>query len=78
MKIAISVPDPLFRQAERTARRLRISRSDLYQRAIRAWLEAERGEDITEAYNRVCGETDTSLPPAIARLQANAIGPSKW
>jgi hypothetical protein len=35
MKSAISIPDRLFDQAEKTARRLKVSRSELSRRALR-------------------------------------------
>ena len=34
MKIAVSIPDPVFKAAERLAKRLGVSRSELYARAI--------------------------------------------
>ncbi len=34
MKTAVSLPDDLFRMAEAAARRLQVSRSELYARAI--------------------------------------------
>ena len=35
MKTAISIPDPVFRSAERLAARLGLSRSELYCRALK-------------------------------------------
>jgi hypothetical protein len=55
MKIAISVPDPLFRQAENAARRLRIPRSQLYARALEAFLSQQSRPDVTERLNAVYG-----------------------
>jgi hypothetical protein len=55
MKVAISVPDPLFRQAESAARRLRIPRSQLYARALEAFLRAQRRPDVTERLDAVYG-----------------------
>jgi metal-responsive CopG/Arc/MetJ family transcriptional regulator len=39
LKTAISIPDNLFEAADKVARRLGISRSELYQRAIARFLE---------------------------------------
>jgi hypothetical protein len=55
MKVAISVPDPLFRQAESVARRLRIPRSQLYARALEAFLRQQRRPDVTERLDVVYG-----------------------
>ena len=55
MKVAISVPDPLFRQAESVAHRLRIPRSQLYARALEAFLDQQARPDVTERLNAVYG-----------------------
>jgi hypothetical protein len=55
MKVAISVPDPLFRQAESVARRLRIPRSQLYARALEVFLSQQPRPDVTERLNAVYG-----------------------
>ncbi len=56
MKVAISVPDPLFRQAESVAHRLGIPRSQLYARALEAFLVQQARPDITERLNMVYGK----------------------
>lgn len=55
MKTAVSLPDPLFRRAERVARQRKLSRSALYQRAIEAYLSANEG-DVTEQINAALAE----------------------
>lgn len=45
MKVAISLPDELGRQATKAARRRKVSRSALIQAALRAYLGGE--EDLT-------------------------------
>ena len=39
MKTAISIPDPLFKEAERLTKRLRIPRSQLYARALEDYIQ---------------------------------------
>lgn len=53
MKTAVSVPDGLFQKAEAAARRLRVSRSELYAKAIAEFLKQEDGTAITERLNEV-------------------------
>lgn len=80
MKTAISIPDPLFESAERLARRLGISRSVLFQRAVQAYLEIHKGEGVTEALNEVYGPDDRSsrLDPALAHMQFTSIQEEEW
>ena len=51
MKTAISIPDDVFRRAERVAKRRKVSRSELYTAAIVRMLEAEPKDDLTRAYD---------------------------
>jgi len=53
MKTAVSVPDDLFRLAEVAARRLRVSRSQLYATAISEFLNRQQGDAVTERLNEV-------------------------
>ena len=51
MKTAISIPDPVFKLAERTAKRLKVSRSELFTRAMREYLGRERDARVTASYD---------------------------
>ena len=53
MKTAISVPTPLFRKAERLARRLKKSRSQVYREAVSDYVERHDPEAITAALDEV-------------------------
>ena len=55
MKVSISVPDPIFRAADRAARRLRVPRSRFYSRAVEAYLNQQTRPDITERLKAVYG-----------------------
>ena len=56
MKTAVSIPDPLFAEAEKAARELNISRSKLVQTALEEFLQRRRDAAITEAINRSLAE----------------------
>jgi hypothetical protein len=60
MKLAVSMPDDVFRSVERAAKRLRISRSELLSRAAVAFLEEQRGREVTESYDRAFGPEASS------------------
>lgn len=51
MKTAISIPDDVFRSAERAAKRLGVSRSELFTRAVREYLGASRDASVTASYD---------------------------
>lgn len=52
MKTAISLPDETFRRVDRAAKRLGISRSELFARAAENWLDGLEEDGVTEAINR--------------------------
>jgi metal-responsive CopG/Arc/MetJ family transcriptional regulator len=58
MKAAVSIPDDVFREADRLARELKTSRSQLYSRALKEFLARHAPDQVTEAMNRVCDATD--------------------
>jgi metal-responsive CopG/Arc/MetJ family transcriptional regulator len=73
MKIAISVPDPTFEAAERISKRLGMSRSQLYSRAVDAFIKEHRGVGVREALAAVYGSEPSEVDPLIDQLQAEAL-----
>jgi hypothetical protein len=74
MKTAVSLPDPLFAEAERVADRLGLSRSELYARAIARFVREHSGEAITNAINLALKRAPLALDPVLARIQAQSLG----
>jgi mRNA-degrading endonuclease toxin of MazEF toxin-antitoxin module len=70
MKTAISIPDDVFRSAEKRAKRLKKSRSRLYSEAVAEYVARRSPADVTEAYDRraeapgnvLCRSRATGLP----------------
>jgi metal-responsive CopG/Arc/MetJ family transcriptional regulator len=56
MKTAISIPDDVFEEAERMARRLKKSRSELYSRAVAEYVARHSAEQVTEKMDRIWDE----------------------
>ena len=61
MKTAVSLPERVFKEAERFARRQKKSRSQLYAEALAEYLAGHAPNDITEAMNAVSDHLDTSI-----------------
>lgn len=78
MKTAISIPDPLFNAAEEAARRLDISRSELFARALEEYLAARREEDITQRLNEVYAEEPAKIDPILDKMQFASLPPETW
>ena len=56
MKTAISLPDSLFEQAELVASRLKVTRSELYARALQKFLATQDPDPVTEKLNEFADE----------------------
>jgi metal-responsive CopG/Arc/MetJ family transcriptional regulator len=78
MKTAISIPDDLFRTADKTARKLGLSRSALIQRALIDFLESQNQKSIVEKLNKVYSKIDSSIPMEIQEYQRSTIQKEDW
>lgn len=78
MKVAISLPDPLFRAAEALAANLRKSRSQLYAEALAGYVGAHAGPNITQRLNEVYTTEPSRLDPAWINAQAGILSRETW
>ena len=78
MKTAISIPDDVFQSAERFAKKLKMSRSTLYTKAIAEYVQKHRQHGITEALNEVYDKAPSGMDPLLAKLQQISIFKEDW
>jgi metal-responsive CopG/Arc/MetJ family transcriptional regulator len=78
MKVAISIPDRVFRAAERVSKRMRISRSQLYAKAVEAYIQSLSGEEITEQLNRVYEKTSSRPEPGLEAATLEVLRRERW
>ena len=73
MKTAISIPDEVFASADALARRLAISRSELYSNAVAEYVAKHRDEDVTARLNTVYAELPGKVDSGLRRIQARSV-----
>jgi metal-responsive CopG/Arc/MetJ family transcriptional regulator len=80
MKTAISIPDPIFAAAEKLARRLGISRSQLYSEAVDALIEKHRYSGVTEQLNAVykANPEASRMEQEVEELQSRSVTEEDW
>jgi metal-responsive CopG/Arc/MetJ family transcriptional regulator len=78
MKTAVSLPDPLFRAAERLAKRLGMTRSHLYSCAIERYVSEAKQHDVTAQLNKVYEHESSDLDPVLEKLQELSIPREEW
>jgi len=78
MKVAVSIPDDVFDDAEQMARQLKTSRSNLYARALAEFVERRAPDRITQAINEVVDEVG-AIPDSFTKAAARrALERSEW
>ena len=78
MKTAISIPDKVFRSADSLAKRLGVSRSQLYATAMAEFLSRHQGRQVTARLDQIYLEEDSSLSPELIKAQSNSLPPEEW
>ncbi len=78
MKTAVSLPDEVFRGAERLARRLKKSRSELYREALRDYVARHDPDAITKAMNRVVDAVGATPDAFVSAAARHALERTEW
>ncbi len=78
MKAAISLSDPLFKEAEAAAKDLGLSRSKLIQTALEEFLKRRRDEEVTAALNRSLAKHPDEIDPFLQQLALEAMKRAEW
>ncbi|MDH5672227.1 MAG: hypothetical protein OEZ06_08765 [Myxococcales bacterium] len=78
MKTAISLPDEIFGQAEEMAKTLKVSRSELYCRALQEYLARHAPDRVTEALDKLSNEVATRPEPFLRRAGRRVLERDEW
>lgn len=72
MKTAISIPNDVYESAEKLAQRLGKSRSELYTKAVKSYIEKHLDTGVTEKLNEVYDTEASNVNPGLVNLQTQA------
>jgi len=78
MKTAVSIPDQVFAQAERLARRTGKSRSYVFSSALREYIARHSPDDVTEAMNRVCDAVGDQHDSFVSQAARRTLERTEW
>lgn len=78
MKTAISIADEVFRGAETLARRLGVTRSQLYSQALREYLSRHAPDSVTDALDQLCTELDEGLDGFVGTAARRVLERTEW
>lgn len=78
VKITVTLRHDLVGWAERTARKMRISRNRLFSTAITEFLERRRTRKITERLNQVYAKESSRIASILHSVQIRSLGKDRW
>jgi len=78
MKTAISIPDSIFKAAEKLAHRLGISRSELYANAVAEYVQEHRNDKVTKKLDEIYNKESSSLNSTLMAIQSDSIFKDEW
>jgi metal-responsive CopG/Arc/MetJ family transcriptional regulator len=78
MKTAISLPNPVFEEAELLAKQLGVSRSELYTKALKAYLRKYNHDQTLNKLNQVYSEESSKADPVLTKIQLISLPSEDW
>jgi metal-responsive CopG/Arc/MetJ family transcriptional regulator len=79
MKTAVSVPDDLFAQVDRLARRSHRSRSEVYSAALREYVARHSPDEVTAALDAVIADVEPDGPdPFVIAAARRLLADTEW
>ena len=78
MKTAVSIPDDVFADAERLARRTKKSRSQLFSDALREYVSRHAAEEQTEAWDRAVSAVGPLRDPFVTEAGRRILQRAEW
>lgn len=82
MKTATSIPDRIFRAAERATKRQKVSRSRFYAQAVEAYLKTHhntrQAKGVKEALDAIYGTENSELDSGMEAAACRLLAEEKW
>jgi len=78
MKTAVSIPEDVFKGAERLARKTKRSRSRLFSDALKEYLARHTPDSVTEAMNKACSELGAAKDEFVSSAARRVLERSEW
>ncbi|MBA2467685.1 MAG: hypothetical protein H0V46_08815 [Sphingomonas sp.] len=78
MKVAVSIPDDVFAEADLLARELQTSRSEIYARALAAFVATQDPDRVTRAMNAVVDALQPAPDAFVDRAARRVLDRTEW
>jgi metal-responsive CopG/Arc/MetJ family transcriptional regulator len=78
MKTAVSIPNGIFKKAERLARRMKKSRSELFSNALAEYVARHAPDHVTELMDLACIELEAGTDPFVVAGSQRILERVEW
>ncbi len=78
MKTAVSIPDEVFEDAERLAKRLKKSRSEVYSLALSEYVARHGTDRVTESMDKAMDGIGVELDPFVTAASRHRLEETEW
>jgi antitoxin MazE6 len=78
MKTAISVPNDVFELSERLAKKLKVSRSQIFAMGVRKLGEEYDDDEITAKLDEFYSKEKAEIDPVIMKMAALSLPKDEW
>ena len=78
MKVAVSIPDPVFAQGEALAKRMKLSRSKLYAKALDAFVADNVNDALTAQINAALDKIGNEPDPFVMEAARQTLKRVEW
>lgn len=82
MKVAVSIPDPVFAKADELAKRMKMTRSGVYARALSDFVEKHDPDRLTEMANafadEIAADFETEIRPLLRSSARTVLKHTEW
>jgi predicted transcriptional regulator len=78
MKTAVSIPDEVFENVERLARRAKRSRSAVFSAALAEYVARHAPDEVTEAMDRVIADVGESQEAFVSAAGRRILEKTEW
>ena len=78
MKATISIPDDIYNSADQLSKRLGMSRSELYAKAVSDYINAFKNEAVSKALDQIYTKEKSEIDPVIDLMQLRSLPKESW
>jgi hypothetical protein len=78
MKTDISIPNPIYKAANKLAKKLGISVSELYAAAVATYIMSHEQGQVTELLDKVYQTESSALESGLVKIQVASLDGGDW